>query len=156
MSLPRGWARSVAQILLPDLVRQGMHSAQALRALQGAGVSYRRQEMLRDYRKYSGLVRYEKYWTGADRRAKPNLNMMAELDLKYPSNFKVYFKAQIENAWTGQPEEVLLSAFTDDLANIEGVENDFLDNFSERYGDLVSEWRSFRLVGVEHNSGFPY
>ena len=71
--------------------------------------------MQRDFRKFSGLIKYEKYWTNTSRSAKPNLNMMSEVDLNYPSKYKFYFRAKFDNAWTGQQDEAILSAFSDDF-----------------------------------------
>lgn len=156
MSIPRGWARAAGKALLPDLIRQGMSQAESLRHLIKVGYSYRRQDMQKDYRQISGVLKYEKYWSNAPRSTLPNKNMMSEVDLKYPERYKAYFRVRIDNAWTGQEEEAILSAYVRDFQTIEEVEKDMADVWAEKYGDLVSAWLSVKLISVEHNRGFGY
>ena len=148
--------RAFGKPFIPQLVRQGLSSGRIISTLIEHGVSYRRQDMLRDIREVTGLARMESFTRAADpRQAFPKFGMI-ETELRKDRRYRVFGKLEYRDTLTGETFEKNVSFYTDTNKGKDLWDEDFLDQYEMGEYKPAKYVTGFNIVNVEHQAGWSY
>lgn len=158
MALTGTLARAAARALMPDLVQHAYGANRAINYLRARGYRYRRQQMLRDYRYYTGKMKLQDRVQALGPDRLPSRADMVETDLKQPERtYRVFGEVQYYDYEAQQYYKKYVSFYDDYLR----TKDQWSDEFTRQFGDVYRRAYNQAIVGVdifsiEHNRGHLY
>lgn len=151
-----GTARYYFRAMIPVYLREEMTGAAMIRIARREGFSYRRTDMLRDIRKFTGLMRHEKAIRATPKDQWIKRGHMTELNLKRDRRYRGYADATFRNIETGDLTETSVSFYDDELR----IEEEWSEEWdAKRIEKLYREDEvlvGFEMRGLEHQAGWAY
>lgn len=151
-----GMSRAVGRMMLRAAAQMGYGANKAIRWLKSAGVSYRRQDMLADIRKFTGRLKYQaniEKMSGDRIVPRP---WMVETELKQPRAYRVFGNATYLNPSTGKYETKRVSLYSDSLMTNDEFEKEYIEKSKAREYEGNSRVVGFRMQAIGHDKRRGY
>lgn len=142
---------------MPKWVEAGK-SARALQTFmqESFGSAYRWENMLKDFREFTGLFKKEGLIRGLDPAAVAPRGYMVEHDLGRDYRYRAFFDADYEDALTGERRTANVSFYDDSLRSQDEWEDRFRDVLDDPLYGEGFEFKGLRLRSLEHNREWGY
>jgi len=142
--------------MVPSYINKAMSANAMINAARGLGVSYRRTNMLRDIREFTGLMRKEGAVRATPADDYVKLGNMTEIDLKRDRRYRGFADVTYKNTLTGETLTKTISFYDDERRTAEDWAKEFDRKRKEiQYRD-DEDLISFTLRAVEHQAGWDY
>lgn len=151
-----GSARYFFRAMVPSFIRADMSSGAMIRAARTAGFSYRRTNMLRDIREFTGLMRHEAAVRATVSDRFISRGAMTEIDLKRDYRYRGFADATYRNVDTGDLETKMVSFYDDELRTEDDWSKLFDDWRVEAESRIEYELVDFKMRALEHQAGWAY
>jgi len=115
--------RGIGRTFLAGLVKQNLSANQALRTLKSAGLSYRRQDFLRDYKEWRKLGELETTFKYISKDRKPTQRTITRTEESLTKEYSYIFDVKGKDSLTGQDKIIHWRHGTDDLVTLSEAEN---------------------------------
>ncbi len=153
MPMERAIGQAIFKMMAPELASAG----EMIRAAKRLGGTYRRTDMLRDIRQYTGRAKYQLPIIKMSGNKAVPLEWMVETKLKEPgANYRVFGKAHFYDWNTGREYEQVVSFYHTDWLEKDDYASEFSDYFTGSYQEEDLELLSFNQSILEHNEGMQY
>lgn len=143
--------RAIGRAILRELAPQGLPANQVIRIAQGYGGSYRRQDMLTDYRKFADRMKYQARVQALPFDGAVPKSWMVQTELQQPTKYRVFGSATIYDWETDQAFTKTVSFYTDEWKTTGEYGVDFQDHFQMGYEDENLEVIEFQQIAMEHD-----
>lgn len=142
--------RGIARTFIPSLIEQGFSANQGLRFFKEVGTPYRRQDLLADWREFSGLKKQEDTFKYIRRDLKPTANTITVTSESLSKQFSYIAKVGVQNIATGEIEYHQWRYATESLTSIEEAESNIWGETEEPLSrNPEFEYISVRITGVK-------
>ena len=151
-----GTARYYFRAMIPVYIREGMSTVAITSIARREGFSYRRTDMLRDIREFTGLMRHE----GAV-RATPtdqwiSRGSMTDIDLKRDRRYRGFADATFQNIETGETRKSIISFYDDEQRTADEWAEEWDEQRREKLYREDEELVGFEMRALEHQAGWAY
>ncbi len=148
-SLTSGAIRELARNLFPGFYDRGISANEALRELRDAGLGYRRQDFLSDFRQGASLFDQETKvrFVGLDRL--PSEGILVEQYHHVPDRYSFVFKASGVDLETGERDNRYFFYHRNSLTTRGEMEQDAQEWFASK-----SDSYGFELDGIQISEGY--
>lgn len=151
------FARTIAQLVIGDLVKVNSSINPIIRALRVSGLSYRYQDMRQDIGKALAWQRvYDSPIVHEVRQKFEPYETIANYDMPDGERYRIFGQSRWYDEPSGQYVQKSSSFYSDTLVDDETLSEEFDDLFGgdERYAGM--RFVSFERIGVEHNPSMPH
>lgn len=151
-----GTARYYFRAMIPVYVREAMSGASMINIARREGFSYRRTDMLRDIREFTGLMRHEKAVRATPVDQWIGRGQMTEIDLKRDRRYRGFADATFQNIETGDIRETTISFYDDEMRTEEEWAEEWDEKRREKLYRGDEELVGFEMRALEHQAGWAY
>ena len=145
-------ARSLARIMMRELVDMFDRPTAIVNQLMGAGLSYRRQDMFRDVNKALDIKRYLAGHLGERAgSARPVGDLVRDWDMPEGKRYRIFGLASYEDSETGDTTQRLVSIYSDYNASDNAIADLFMDEFDGQDSNYELSFRGLDVLYVSHN-----
>lgn len=155
-NLGSGARRALARSLYPTLARGGFGPGQVYNLLRGAGLSYRKQDVLSDYRSTAGLIKNEKPFRNLPDDVQPGRNVIVETDLRQDRRYRVYAEVTYYDPEADIYDTQIKSMYTNQLQTKDQYAQAFDQFLVQRAYPTELDMEGVEIIGIEHNRGLNY
>jgi len=127
-----------------------------IRIARREGFSYRRTDMLRDIREFTGLMRHEGAVRATPTDQRISRAHMTDIDLKRDRRYRGYADATFQNIETGEIKEKTISFYDDEQRTEEEWAEEWDEKRIEKLYREDEELVGFKMRALEHQSGWAY
>lgn len=156
MAVGVGISRAIGRNLIKALLPTGMSGRAIERELFRLGYSYRRTEMLKDIRTFTGRAKYEEAIRSLGPGELVPRRFMPDEELKRGVKYQVFGEATYYDPQTDSYTFEDGSFYTDRYATKEEMEEDFCEKMVGKYDAARKQAVGFDVRGVSHNKGYDY
>lgn len=150
-------ARLLAQLTLRKLVHTDFSPTAAWKQLTTLGISYRKQDVFRDWHHYDDIRSAVEVIDGINPWDIIPQEDLVETVLKRDRLYRVYGYSDFYNPDTGLTDRVFTSFYSDQGVNEIEWSSEFMEQYTRKWGEEYGrEMLGFETVYVEHNQGMPY
>lgn len=157
MSIAALSMRSIGRALMPAAINAGL-SATAFRKqlVRDYGSAYRWQNLLADWREFSGMVRWERNVRAtASERVIPRA-WYTEVDLRRERRYRIHAYQEYYDEETGEVEERRVSWYTNQMKSKGEMEDDYVNKRDTAQLYPGKHILKLEIYAVEHNQTWDY
>jgi hypothetical protein len=164
VQVPEGLVNTIIHASIPAWLQAGYSTAQMLNMTRSLGYQVRTQTFYNWVREMRPFADFSRAISNLNRAYRIPRWLMNEIELTQPSNYRVFYRYDFLNPYTGEWErDIWASSYTNYIGNQDFLEGMLTERFTERYRERVrmgevNEPRieNIRVVQVQHYVGRPY
>ena len=143
--------RGMGRTYLAGLVDRGLSANASLKLLRMAGLGYRRQDFLRDYKEWRRLGELKETFKYIPKSKKPTVGTITRTEESLTKEYSYIFDVKGKDSLTGRDKIIHWRHSTDDLITLAEAE-DIIDQYMEenKYKQDITAY-TINTIGVKQS-----
>ncbi len=143
--------RGIGRTYLSSLVEKGFSANKSLNLLKAAGLSYRRQDFLRDFKEWRRLGELKETFKYIPKSRKPTLGTITRTAESLTKEYSYIFEVKGKDSLTGRDKVIHWRHATDDLITLQEAE-DIIDQYMKenQYKQDMTQY-TINTIGVKQS-----
>lgn len=143
--------RGMGRTYLAGMVNKGLSANKALSNLKAAGLGYRRQDFLRDFKEWRRLGELKETFKYIPKSYKPTRGTITKTEESLQKEYSYIFDVKGKDSLTGRDKIIHWRHGTDDLITLNEAES-IIDNYMQenKYAQDIKDY-TINTIGVKQS-----
>lgn len=143
--------RGIGRTYLAGLVDKGLSANKSLKLLRSAGLGYRRQDFLRDFKEWRRLGELKETFKYIPKSRKPTMGTITKTEESLTKEYSYIFDIKGKDSLTGRDKIIHWRHSTDDLVTLSEAE-DVVDQYMQenKYKQDITAY-TINTIGVKQS-----